>query len=141
MATSVISDSSVCLNIIHVESTSCEEYEFVQNLFHRIIRDVRHQRESFQLSQPLHIIEEVSQKSQKTKSNTSGTGNSKRTKSPKHEANVNSALNPNSVNANSVPVNLANANNFNNMSVLPTSKDGSLKKNKFPFLNKILNKS
>ena len=65
--TSSINEPSYSLNVIHLESTSCEEYELVQSLFQRIIRDVRHQRETFHHSNPLHIIEETSPKSQKSK--------------------------------------------------------------------------
>lgn len=123
-----INEPSHSLNVIHLESTSCEEYELVQSLFQRTIRDVRQQREIFQHSNPLHIIEETaSPKSQKAKSNTL---TKTRTKSPKHTTFESVA----GAEANQVP-----GVNNSNMGMLPASKDGSLKKNKFQFLNKILN--
>jgi hypothetical protein len=143
--TSSINEPSYSLNVIHLESTSCEEYELVQSLFQRIIRDVRHQRETFHHSNPLHIIEETSPKSQKSKTNSM---TKIRTKSPKHSIydaiaisdittnNLQPANNNNNVNNNN---NNKNNNDVSNhMGILPPSKDGSLKKNKFQFLNKIL---
>lgn len=139
-------DLSISLNLIHLESTSCEEFELVQNLFHRIIRDIRQQREPLQQNNPLHIIEEVSPKSNKSKSNIAALATKNRTKSPKHLA-TDSTINPvvhlnSSLSSTQSSMNLPHLNNYINgaaMGQLPTSKDGSLKKNKFPFLNKILN--
>jgi hypothetical protein len=48
-----------CLNVTYMETTSCEEYELVQNLFHKIIRDVRRERETHHLVNPLQICEEI----------------------------------------------------------------------------------
>ncbi len=139
---STVSDGQVNINIVHLESTSCEEYELVQNLFHRIIRDVRLQREASHHSQS---VEEATAKNQKMKSNAGILKN--RTKSPKHlgaELNANTCQSNASIAnaASTLPANFQNsAANASVLNILPTNKDGSLKKNKFPFFNKILNKS
>jgi hypothetical protein len=128
---------------VHLESTSCEEYELIQALFHKIIRDVRHDREIYQLSNSLQICEDNSQGSQKntkTKSN-----NSKRTKSPKNNSTENS--NSNSINlinnqnfsSNLPPIPSSsltshlNNNNSNSVNVISGNKEATIKKNKFPF--------
>ncbi len=81
-------------------------------------------------------------KNQKGKANTKN-----RTKSPKQ---LGSELNTNTTHVNggvpnaacTLPANLQGSlANSAALNILPANKDGSLKKNKFPFLNKILNKS
>lgn len=133
ISSSSITENQVNLNLIHLESTSCEDYELVQTLFHKIIKDVRQQREAFHITNPLQIIEENMPKNQKSGKN--------RTKSPKHLAENNVPNHQASANNNMSPVNIPNNGTINSLSVISSTKDGSLKKNKFPFLNKILNKS
>lgn len=72
---------SVNLNLIHMETTSCEEYEIVQNFFHKIIRTVKRERELNQLSNPTPPVVEESVTSSKSKPKLAN--NSKRAKSPK----------------------------------------------------------
>lgn len=133
ISSSSINDSSANLNLVHLESTSCEDYELVQSLFHKIIKDVRQQREAFHIMNPLQIIEENTPKNQKSGKN--------RTKSPKHLSENNVPIHQTSAGNNMSPVNLPNNGPMNSLNLISTAKDGSLKKNKFPFLNKILNKS
>jgi hypothetical protein len=87
----------VSLNLTYMETTSCEEYELVQNLFHKIIRDVRRERETHHLVNPLQICEDNYSNSSasnslnsKLKSKSSSSYNSsstlKRSKSPKHNS-------------------------------------------------------
>ena len=64
-----------------METTSCEEYEIVQNFFHKIIRTVKRERELNQLSNPAPPVIEENVSSSKTKPKLSS--NTKRAKSPK----------------------------------------------------------
>ena len=150
VSTSTISDS-VGFSLMHLESTSCEEYELVQSLFHKVIREVRREREAHQISNPLQISEESSQKN-KLKSNTSTL--TKRTKSPKQNNSIYEHSSQSAANVNSTGngmVSSQSAGNTLNSTGAPTvsnsahfissNKEASIKKNKFQFFNKILNKN
>lgn len=134
--TSSLNSETINLNIVHMESTSCDEYELVQNLFHKIVRDVRRDRDTYFISNPLVINEESSANSEHVKLNSSfkqrfnsspAFMGSKRSKSPK--PNVNNVVEQ------TVSVSPP-ANPSPNLVSFQSSK-----KNKFPFFNKILNKS
>lgn len=168
------STNPASFNLVHMESTNMEEYDIVQNLIHKVIRDVRRERELHQIPSPLQILEE-NQTSSKSKSKLIGnSSNNKRAKSPKPNLyNIiqdttslmshNNANSPNQNSPSSTSVVPFQSNNFssgnstgvNNSSVYTTNNSGSssgnnltstkdsVKKNssKFPFLQKILNKS
>ncbi len=139
-------------SLIHLESTSCEEYEIVKNTFAKIIKEVRREREIFQLANAMQQNEEIFiQKNSKIKSNHNNNNNSKRTKSPKntiHETSnhLNMTSGP-QINAISTSINssvtISNSNNNSSNFNSNINKESSIaiKKNKFPFLNKILNKN
>ena len=152
ISTSTISDSTG-FSLTHLESTSCEEYELVQSLFHKVIREVRREREAHQISNPLQISEESSQKhTSKSKSNTSTL--TKRTKSPKQTNSINEHSTQSAANVNSTGngmVSSQSAGNTlntagttavsNSAHFISSNKEASIKKNKFQFFNKILNKN
>ncbi|RNA08322.1 ras family member 12 [Brachionus plicatilis] len=142
------------LNIVHVESTSCEEYDLVQNLFHKLIRECKREKEIFQsLNQPDDGLF-----SRLPKPKVSG---KTRAKSPNLKSNI---FIPNEYNQNlstSPPVysgsygdpafssaqthSLPSSNSFtstpNSSSNYTFPNTGKKNPSKFPFLNKILNKS
>ncbi|CAF0705637.1 unnamed protein product [Brachionus calyciflorus] len=118
-------NNTTSLNLIHVESTSCEEYDIVQNLFHRLIRETKREKELFQnMNQSKDesnlIISKIS-KSKFTKS---------RAKSPKAnanniipiESNINSLSTSPPFHSNSF---LDSSFNLNQSSSIPTSNSFS----------------
>ncbi len=159
--TSSLSSENVNLNLTHMESTNCDEYDVVQNIFFKIIRDVRRDREIHLIANPLVINEEnispsnnihIKHNSFKARfHNNHQSFLSKRSKSPKIIPNLiiqdaNQLNNTVSVQPSSAPgtANLISfqSNNININSSNSTLNSGnSVKKNKFPFFTKILNKS
>lgn len=153
-----VNNGSNCLNLTYCESTSCEEYDLVQNLFHNLIREWKREKESFlNLNQSDEKFS--NSKSQKPKFIKS------RAKSPNIKTNFLASTDSNnnqnmstspSIHSgsygdgsfNSTPVHAASLPSSNSFTNGPNSnysfKDSNIgKKNtsKFPFLNKILNKS
>ena len=157
---SSLNSDSIYLNMTYAEATSCEEYELVQNLFHKIIREIRRERENFLITSPLQISEESnSNNSQKSKSkfgNQMVSNNSKRAKSPKLNLNniiqesfskesVTAALNQSLNGSNSIIQPQQQNTNINNVNssinIITSNKEAKKNSSKFPFFTKILNKS
>jgi hypothetical protein len=159
------SSETINLNLIHMESTSCDDYELVQNLFHKIIRDIRRDREIYSSTNLANTqtndetnsnsnIVHNKQNSFKSRFNSSPAFiGSKRAKSPKSTSNL---IQDNSNSHLSAPSSTHGSNNFisiqsnnnsvNNLSntlnsINKDNNSNTAKKNKFPFFTKILNKS
>jgi hypothetical protein len=161
------SSSQVCeplINIRHMETTSCEDFALVQNVFHSIIREVRQDRNP--LSNPLHITEDTSTLMKPKTSGLAATIVNKRSRSPKPNdasaqngspsssmrnsfASISISNSPNgssmcasppSANSTACTGNNSNVNSF--LAANPNGKEmGKKNSSKFPFFNKILNKS
>ncbi len=141
-----------------VEVTSCEDYDIVQNIFHKLIREIKRDRETIKyMTCQLQINDDVNNnnnnnnlktlKTLKTNLNYSKS----RSKSPRQANNINISQNEivNMINNNNVNIenNINNVESTNNSQSIPNiiaNNSNSAKKqssSKFPFFTKILNKS
>lgn len=152
-----VNNGSNCLNLTHYESTSCEEYDLVQNLFHNLIREWKREKETFlnsNHSEERFSTSKVSKpklysKSSNIKANviasTDANNNQNISTSPSIHSNsyVESSFNSTQTHATSLPSSNSFTNGPISNSNYPFKDPNTGKKNtsKFPFLNKILNKS
>jgi hypothetical protein len=130
------------LNLTHFETTSCEEYEIVQNFFIKLLREIKRERDQHQLAN--QVIDENTSSSSSSKGNKSKLimGSKLRAKSPKSNASNIIQENNNNLSAPiSTGINSINSNMFLNSAASMSSPSQSVNNPLTDLVNSALNSS